>query len=175
MLHGGSTLQQIGDRAKISRQAVWERLHRIRLTGGIRVDVVRLLQLIRAPGVTKLTHVAQALDVSRSQVVRALQELMLTDAVNRLLQWRVDNERRRQRERVVAALRRYARRLRRTPGLRDLVAKKRPRDIPAFKTLQRLFGSLTGAQRAAGLALNGRGAPRNARRKRGVTDDLAAA
>lgn len=72
------------------------------------------------------------------------------------------------RRKVIAALRRYARHLGRTPTARDIWCPAVEGRIgPSAPTIRRIFGSLVNAQRAAGLALHRRGARLRSHCKRG--------
>jgi hypothetical protein len=66
------------------------------------------------------------------------------------------------RDRAIQHLRRLAKRLGRTPGFRDIVR----HSPPSHETYLRLFGSIRGAQIAAGLTPNERGGRGSVRYRR---------
>lgn len=160
MLHGGATLDEIGKRAGLTRERVRQRLKRIGVSSATRIDVMKLLEVIRTRPIDSFDALARALGLQRDAVARALFELGLIDAVDRLFRLRARALKGAKRERVASALREYGMKLGRTPAVDDLSSFSRPPDVPALKTLQLLFGSLTKAQLAAGLPPN-----RTARRK----------
>jgi len=165
MLHGGATLQEIGDVAGLTRERVRQRLERIGVTAASRTDVTKLIDVIRHLPVASIWSAGQRIGVDGHAAKRAILELGLFDAVERLFRLRRRALDRRKVERNLAALRQYAAMLGRTPTTKDLNRRDRPATLSSAPTLQAQFGSLTNAMAAAGLEPN-RASRRPARRDR---------
>jgi hypothetical protein len=97
MLHGGATLTEIGARAGITRERVRQRLARIGVRAAKRLDVIKMLEVIRTEPITSFDGLGRALGHPRDAVTRALFELRLIDAVERLFRLRTRAKRRRSR------------------------------------------------------------------------------
>lgn len=154
MLHGGETLEEIGKKAGLTRERVRQRLKRIGVKPARRVDVLKILEVIRTAQVTTCEQVGKRVAVDGNTVQVALEELNVIDAVERLFRWRKHRQRLERQSQTVDAIQKYAAVLGHTPRAEDFIRRDRPRDVPSLGTVQKLFGTLTEAMNAAGLRPN---------------------
>ena len=159
MLHGGATLEEIGQASGLTRERVRQRLKRIGVTAASRLDVMKLVTAIRQKPIISLHQAGESVGANAVAVERALFELGLVDSVVRLFRLRKRARRSEQTAQTVEAIRRYATQLGRTPRKADILRKDRPPGIPSLTSLQKQFGSLSAAMLAAKLVPNARGRP----------------
>jgi acyl-CoA hydrolase len=157
MLHGGATLEEIGQAAGLTRERVRQRLKRIGVTAASRLDVMKLVTAIRQKPIISLYQAGESVGAEALAVERALYELGLIDSVVRLFRLRKHARRSEQTAQTVEAIRRYAAQLGRTPSRADILRKDRPPGVPSLTSLQKQFGSLSAAMLAAKLVPNVRG------------------
>lgn len=163
MLHGGATLEEIGELAGITRERVRQRLKRIGVKPARRLDVMRLVDVLRERPVESMAQVGEAIRTETDKVERALYELGLIDAAVRLFRLRRRARIAANRESMLTSLRDYGKALGRTLRTQDIVSSERPKNVPSMTALQRAFGSLSKAFVAAGFTPSTRGRPPRAR------------
>jgi hypothetical protein len=154
MLHGGATLEEIAKLAGVSRERVRQRLHRIGVTPSLRIDVVKLMEVVRAQPVDTFAAAAKAAGVSTDAARHAILRLGLFDPVERLFRLRKRAASRSQLQGTLHDLRVLAQQLGRTPTAKDLVEDNRRGGVPSIASIQKQFGSLSAAMTAAGLTPN---------------------
>ncbi len=129
-------------------------LERIGVTRASRLDVTKLLDVIRRQPVRSFFTAGKAVGTNETMAKPAVPELGMPEKVERLFRLRkrrVDGE---MAGESLVALREFAMRLGRTPTAADLLRHDRPPTLPSMGRLQRQFGSVSKAMVAAGLVPN---------------------
>ena len=147
---GGASMQAVGDLFGLTRERVRQILKRQGVSAVTRghvqkVDPIRVIGAIRSPGIEDFVDAGKLIGVTGGGVRRIAISLGVHRAALRLFRLR-------KRARYARQLRALADRLNRTPGKIEC-------DLygPSQSTLQRYFGGMRAAQRAAGLVPNGVG------------------
>jgi hypothetical protein len=141
------SLHEVGVEIGVSRERVRQYLvdadmHTRHMGWRGRPCPVAVMKAIRSPGVESFVQAAARMHMSTWNVSRAVRALGCGQAVRRLFRLRM-------RERLKADLRRVARTMGRTPITGDMNA--HVGGLFGATTYQRVFGSISGAQVAAGL------------------------
>lgn len=172
LLHGGATLEEIGQLAGMTRERVRQRLKRIGITPARRLDVAKLVGVIRSQPVTSWAQVAKLTGAQPIAIEEALVALGLWAPIERLFRLRKRSYKERSRVASAASLRKYATVLGHTPRAEDLIRRDRPADVPSLGVIQKQFGSLPAAMTAAGLTPNTQGRSKRRRTWRQANGEL---
>lgn len=147
---GGASMQAVGDLFGVTRERVRQILKQRGITAVTRgrfpsIDPIRVVGAIRSPGIENFVDAGKLVGATGGGVRRIAISLGVHKAALRLFRMR-------RRARYARQLRTLADRLKRTPGKIEC-------DLygPSQATLQRWFGGMQAAQRAAGLVPNGVG------------------
>lgn len=156
----GATYEEIGQAYGVTRERVRQLIKATGKKGRpSRIDPIRVLRAARTAN--SFGQCVGALRMDSKKVERCLVETGHWTALNRLWGLRKSKQRDARGEEYLSQLRELAQRLGHTPGLADINAEPK---FPRHTTFVRYFGSISRAQKLAGLQPGKVGVPSKRRR-----------